>query len=54
MINVADHPNNSIDAMVIANPGGQIVLVNAQTERIFGYSFAEVKGRVREPALHVA
>ncbi len=33
------------DAMVIVDPTGQIVLVNAQTERIFGYSRDELIGR---------
>ncbi len=33
------------DAMVIADGGGDIVLVNAQTERIFGYGRAELLGR---------
>jgi protein-histidine pros-kinase len=33
------------DAMVIVNPGGQIVLVNAQTERVFGYRRDELLGQ---------
>jgi PAS domain S-box-containing protein len=33
------------DAMVLINPQGQIVMVNRQTERIFGYSQAELVGQ---------
>jgi PAS domain S-box-containing protein len=33
------------DAMVIANRDGQIVLVNTQTERLFGYSSGELTGQ---------
>lgn len=33
------------DAMVIVNQGGQIVLVNAQTENLFGYSKQELLGQ---------
>jgi len=32
------------DAMVIAGPDGRIVLVNAQTERLFGYGRSELLG----------
>ena len=33
------------DAIVIVNPDGQIVLVNSQTERLFGYSRDELFGQ---------
>jgi PAS domain S-box-containing protein len=36
------------DAMVIVNQAGEIVLVNAQTERMFGYDRAELLGRTVE------
>jgi PAS domain S-box-containing protein len=33
------------DAMIIADPEGHIVLVNAQAEKVFGYARAEMLGR---------
>src|ERR1019366_5900788 len=33
------------DAVVIADVGGQIIRVNAQAEKLFGYSRAELLGR---------
>ncbi|MDB6174196.1 MAG: two-component hybrid sensor and regulator [Chthoniobacteraceae bacterium] len=33
------------DAMVITNPNGEIVLINSQTEKVFGYSRAELIGK---------
>jgi PAS domain S-box-containing protein len=36
------------DAIVIVNANGRIVLVNSQTERLFGYSRAEMIGRELE------
>jgi protein-histidine pros-kinase len=39
------------DAIVIVDPDGRIVLVNAQTERIFGYSRAKLLGQKVEMLL---
>jgi formate hydrogenlyase transcriptional activator len=39
------------DAMVIVEPGGRIVLVNAQAEKIFGYSRDELTGQPVEMLL---
>src|SRR5205085_5084015 len=36
------------DAMVIVNDRGQIILVNAQAERLFGYSRQELLGQMVE------
>jgi PAS domain S-box-containing protein len=33
------------DAMVITNQGGEMVMINAQTEKIFGYTRSEVIGK---------
>ena len=36
------------DAMVVVNEGGEIILVNAQTERLFGWSREELLGQTVE------
>ncbi len=36
------------DAMVIVNPDGEILLANAQTEKLFGYARAELIGQNQE------
>ncbi len=41
------------DAMVIVDPAGQIVLVNSQTERMFGFSRAELLGSSVEKLIPV-
>jgi PAS domain S-box-containing protein len=38
----------SPDAMIIVNSDGQIVLVNTQAERLFGYARAELLGQMVE------
>jgi protein-histidine pros-kinase len=35
---------SATDAMVIIDQSGRIVMVNAQTERLFGYARAELLG----------
>jgi two-component system, cell cycle sensor histidine kinase and response regulator CckA len=42
---------SAADAMVIADEGGAIVLVNAETERVFGYPRVELLGRPAEVLL---
>ena len=39
------------NAMVMIDPGGRIVMVNTQAERVFGYSRAELEGRSVEMLL---
>jgi protein-histidine pros-kinase len=39
------------DALVLANPRGEIVLVNTQTERLFGYTRGELLGQLVERLL---
>ena len=39
---------SAADAIVIVNPKGEIVLVNSQTEALFGYSRAELLGQAVE------
>ena len=41
------------DAMVIVNQSGHIVLVNSQTENLFGFSREELLDAVWGPDIHV-
>jgi PAS domain S-box-containing protein len=42
------------DAMIIANQQGEILIVNAQTERLFGYQRDEIIGKKVETLIHKA